>query len=836
MKTTLLFVLLTISSFSISHAQSNQMWGVTSDGGAHGAGTIYSTNLDGTSHNVEFHFPQIDGEYPDKTGLVEGPGGILYGVTPRGGNYDDGIIFSYNPDTNMFSKLFDFNEDETGRIINNEMVLVGSKLYGTSWGGGVESKGLIFAYDLSNQTYNVIHEFVGSYGNRPEGRLIVAENGKMYGITKTGGFNSYGVIFSLDLTTNAYTMETFFGGSGQYNGESPVGWLTELNGKLYGMTNLGGNNNAGCIFVFDMTTNAVTKLYDFNYLVGIRPQGGFEMGENGKLYGLTSDLGPNGGGTLFELDPTNNELTIKVAFEDGSELGEEPADALLHTSGNIFYGMTRKGGVNDRGVVFKYEANTEGYEVLYHFNNDFGIAPRGHFMQSLDGKLYGLTSGGGFGIYGSGSLFSLDIQTNLIEQKFEFQASPLGRTPTGGLISNDNNKFYGVTNRGGDFDEGVLYSYNYQLQTYTKILDFSSSVTGRYPEGALMKASDGYYYGTTSSGGTNFGGVLYQFDPITENYTIKHHFFEEVGRNPYGQMVEASNGKIYGLTPAGAYQQGVLYAYDPVLETYQVKVVFSNSANTGSTPNGSLIVGNDGKLYGVTTFGGAESKGLLFQYDVNTEVYTILFSNFTNAEGFNPYGNLVEHAGIFYGTTRLGGTSNKGALYSYNPAINTFTQIVEFDGENGSFTYGSLMKTSEGMIYGTKSQGGDFNLGVLFQFNPETGIFTKKLDFEGFNGATPTYANLLEIMNPFVGIPGEFREPLGVVYPNPTTGLVNVKLNPFAEIESITILDVSGRVVSYIVPDRSDYVQFEIDEPAGLYFINLQIRNGGYEVIKLLKY
>lgn len=82
-----------------------------------------------------------------------------------------------------------------------------------------------------------------------------------------------------------------------------------------------------------------------------------------------------------------------------------------------------------------------------------------------------------------------------------------------------------MTSRGGaSGDFGVLFQFDPVTSNYTKKLDFEGTANGGHPYGSLMQASDGKLYGMTNVGGVNGYGVLFQFDPATSTYTKKLDF------------------------------------------------------------------------------------------------------------------------------------------------------------------------------------------------------------------------------------------------------------------------------------------------------------------------
>lgn len=78
-----------------------QLWGVRHFGGEDRLGSIYS--LDAAGNNFHFRHEIIaenGGAYPKYSALTE-YNGKYYGVTSAGGKYDLGVIYEWDPVTNV---------------------------------------------------------------------------------------------------------------------------------------------------------------------------------------------------------------------------------------------------------------------------------------------------------------------------------------------------------------------------------------------------------------------------------------------------------------------------------------------------------------------------------------------------------------------------------------------------------------------------------------------------------------------------------------------------------------------------------------------------------------
>ncbi len=326
--------------------------------------------------------------------------------------------------------------------------------------------GAIYKTDGNCENYEVVYDWPGSEGQQLSGSLILASNGKFYGMTPRGGTNNMGVIFEYDRKEKLYINKIEFDGT---NGSYPAGSLIQAsNGKFYGMTQQGGDNNYGVIFEYDLENNTLIKLLDFNNKEddkGLHPMGSLMQANNGKLYGLTSEGGLYAG-VFFEYDLTNNIYTVLKEFE-GINNGRAPEGSVMQADNEKIYGMTKKGGSHDLGVLFEY-----------------------------------------------------DPDNNIFLRKISFDGADHGAYPCGNLIQASDGELYGVTAYGGTTNVGIIFSYNIANNIATKRFDIVSADQGAYPQGSLLQASNGKMYAGTSLGACS-SGAIFEFDPVADTAILK---------------------------------------------------------------------------------------------------------------------------------------------------------------------------------------------------------------------------------------------------------------------------------------------------------------------------
>jgi uncharacterized repeat protein (TIGR03803 family) len=382
--------------------------------------------------------------------------------------------------------------------------------------------------------------------------------------------------------TQLYAFQYNAGTTSNYpDGETPYAELIQgADGNYYTTTFAGGSGactdgvqglTQGCGAVVKITPGGVLSvLYSFPFDSGSNttpngmfPVAGLVQGPDGNFYGVASGGGSSGTdfcqpgpeifgcGTIFKLTPSGH-LSLLYSFCGGYGCGSYPPDGAdprgrLVYSGGYLYGTTQQGGeyngVYNSGTIFRISLSG-AYKIMHTFTGGSGTGdgagPAAGLTLASDGNFYGTTQFGGTS--GNGTVFKM--------------------TPAGTV--------------------SILYSF------------LPDDANGTEPLGALIQASNGYFYGTCVSGGADGAGTVFR---ISKTGVIKklYDFVGTAGSSPHAGVIQASNGNLYGTAGGGAGDDiGGIY-----------KLTLAGAATleasflpaTGYGPVGALLQGSDGKLY-----------------------------------------------------------------------------------------------------------------------------------------------------------------------------------------------------------------------------------------------
>lgn len=407
----------------------------------------------------------------------------------------------------------------------------------------------------------------------------------------------------------------------------------------------------------------------------LHPHGTLIQGADGATYGTTATGGPRQNGTVFKITATG-QMVVLHSFTSGPNGGQPRAGLTLASDGN-FYGTTSVGGTNGHGTIFRI--TPEGALVTLHH---FGSSPNDTYatmlVQGNDGYLYGTTEG--WRPEYPGTAFKISL-AGAYTQLYRFSVGVFG----------------------------------------------GNGPDGGFP-GPLMKAQDGNLYGLTSSGGAHGYGTLFRLFPTGGAGRI--YSFESPNRTSPTRLVELNAGEFYG-TSAGYGSLGSIYRLT-LSGVFTTLHTFTGSGDVYDSE--SLVVGNDGNLYGACPTGGLGQppfdSGIVFRI-TPAGVFDVLHSFAGGLDGRRPWCGLVRTAEqTFRGITTEGGLHGKGTIFEIT-AQGALATIFHFspssDGAGGA---GAMVELEDGNLYGATREGGPFGRGTIFRLTPE-GELTTLYNFQG---------------------------------------------------------------------------------------------------------
>jgi uncharacterized repeat protein (TIGR03803 family) len=387
-------------------------------------------------------------------------------------------------------------------------------------------------------------------------------------------------------------------------------------------------------------------------------------------------------------------------------------------------------------IVIIASAQAQVYEKVYSFttaataNPTSGIKPYAGLVQGSDGNFYGTTVYGGTN--GDGTVFKVTpygVLTTLVN--FTGTSGSLGANPQAGLIQGSDGNFYGTTFYGGINGDGTVFKVTPSgvLTTLVNFTGTSGSNVGANPQAGLIQGSDGNFYGTTFGGGTSGFGTVFRMTAAGALATLVNFADDPVavaaGGYPFAGLIQGSDGNFYGTTASGGTNgDGTVFKVTPSgVPTTLVNFSGNGSIGAGGSPYAGLVQGTDGNFYGTTVYGGTNGDGTVFKLTPSGALTTLVtFTGTSGSLGANPQAGLIQGSdGNFYGTTSEGGANNLGTVFQMTPS-GALTTIYDFSSDPfDNNPAASLTAGSDGNLYGTTfgSNGGDGSIySLIFQGPP----------------------------------------------------------------------------------------------------------------------
>ncbi|SDM35698.1 Por secretion system C-terminal sorting domain-containing protein [Catalinimonas alkaloidigena] len=646
------------------------------DGALYGMTTtaFYRITPDGDFRIVR-SFSMSEGQAP--VGSLIYRDGYFYGNTTWGGANNLGTLFRLKPDGSAFQKLRDMSEADGGRAIGQFLELNGY-FYGVALGSfqsiywSYTTPGSVFRMRPDGTEFEPVHLFASPYF--PVGEVVQAPNGYLYGIARrriSADVSIY-VTYKMQPDGSDYTIvgrenldaDDVFTPATNYVTDRILKSLTiGPDGLLYGfyegLYDGGRNSYAGATVIFRIEANDEYSLVK-KLSVNDHPIGSFTVGDDGLMYILTDryisgilSSPRQSGGFFLRINPQDN--SSEVVHRLGAFNGENcDAQTLIQVS-DYLYGACRQGGMALGGTFFRYHIPSGTFEKLHDFDS---YSFPGGKLALVDDQLYGVVindylHGVDISSYGSAiNVYHIGLDGSNFTELTNFYP-PYGgggyaRNPWSGLIYGSDGYFY-IPNGGHSDasygDDAAILKATLNGDTVTEIVSFRSEFPNDYisqygfEPHELMEGSDDLLYAMFNSEGAYAQGALVRVSKDGSMKQNLHNFAGSDGAFPFGGLIEGPGGMLYGMTRAGGtHDLGTLFR----LKTngFDFQKLYDFSPTSGGAPVGSLTLGADGFLYGMTREEGSHDFGTLFRLKTDGSAFTLLH-DFARADGIHPQGALV---------------------------------------------------------------------------------------------------------------------------------------------------------------------------------------------------
>jgi len=360
-------------------------------------------------------------------------------------------------------------------------------------------------------TINTLGTFNGTNGANPYTGVILSGS-TLYGTTDEYGPSAgdYGTVYSLPVTGGNITTLGELNENGNAGVNSHTGVILSADGQtLYGTTSSGTTQQQGAVFSLPVAGGTPTPIVTFTSLNGSTPFGNLILSGNNTLYGTTTKGGS--GGFVFSVSGNGSNFTNVAAFP-WPTAGAPWSNLILSPDGTTLYGTSQQGGNTSLnggegdGTVFAVTVATGHLSILANFNGTNGMVPSALILSGT--TLYGATQTGGPN--NAGTVFSVPTNGNgstaAVTTLATFNNLPgdPGSGPNGLVLSADGTTLYGTTYSGGtNYGWGTIFEMPVAGGNVTTLANFNSA-DGEYPEPNLILAGN-TLYGTAERGGTLSG-------------------------------------------------------------------------------------------------------------------------------------------------------------------------------------------------------------------------------------------------------------------------------------------------------------------------------------------
>ncbi|MDQ6626299.1 MAG: hypothetical protein M3Y69_09230, partial [Verrucomicrobiota bacterium] len=500
--------------------------------------------------------------------------------------------------------------------------------------------------------------------------LVAGSAGNLFGLVRTNDGQAY--FFQLSGSSGEVTiLHQFTAEEGSY----PNGLIAADDGFIYGLIGPANVDSRGALFRLT-PTGAFSTVHTFTLEenTGYSSPGSLVQGTDGNLYFVASYGGSGGYGAMFRCTRAG-VLTMVYSFGGGVD-GSAPV-FLTQASDRSLYVVHRAGGGGSQPeALSRLSAG-----VLTEVHRFSTSEEPSRLATGAGGVIYGINSG-----YSHASVFRFDPVAGFTTLH---QFAPGERVNSSLILSNS--VLYGIASNTADG-----FGFVFRLPVVgglTRFCEFNDAPAPFAPNGGLVQAPDGTFYGTTKSGGAAGKGTVYKLQPDGA-FAILYAFDSPSDGSQPASLVVGGDGVLYGTTAASNGGSSTMFR----LTTSGVFTTIDVSPTTPLNPGyHTLISGRDGAIYGTT---GGDDRGSGYVFKIAADGTVAKLYEFTGgADGGRPLSLVHATDGNLYGLTSVGGANRAGTLFRLSP-LGSFTTIRNF--EFGVFSPRlplALVQGSDGNLY-----------------------------------------------------------------------------------------------------------------------------------------
>ena len=456
----------------------------------------------------------------------------------------------------------------------------------------------------------------------------------------------------------------------------------------------------------------------------------FSLFSQQEIWGFRSFGGEIGGGLVFKLDLENDsaETIHRFDYTTGYKGYVDSNNPLVDGGNGLLYSTA---AILELNQYYGSQNSLFSYKPENNEMNLVSDIPDDAsivFADTVNHIIYFWNNGSG-----TSKISKYDIENNEFSIIQEYDET-YGTDISGDWTEIDD-KYYFFNQYGGEYNKGTFLEFDPVSKQISKILDFNEIV---FPQGSLISHPNGFYYGVTKRGGESNKGCIFKLDPKGGGYDVLAEFSEEIGSSPNGDVVLAQDGCIYGFTKVnGEFGKGSVFKFTP--ETNKLEAIYYFNPEAPFMQDHHRVYrlsydGNNKIFFSTEPNESSVHKGFLMSFNIETlEMEMIVNYYETSASDAIPrltfYGDRILG---FAGDESNNGFAGVFGITSHSNEIEFLNHVYNIESAMDGYNPIWLCQAGNGDIYGMTYYGGKDDKGVLFSIDYSTHEFQKLKDLTDY--------------------------------------------------------------------------------------------------------